>query len=102
MDTVNTVNPDNNQSSDQSRRAGQPPTPGYSRFIPLILISAALLLVIVSGIISWRVHDQNRAFEAGVTQTIQAIVDSATRTAQALLTTTPTARSRTLTPTPTP
>jgi hypothetical protein len=75
-----------------------------SRFIPLIMIGFALCLVIMSSVITRRIDAENKDFELNVTKTIQAQIEIATGTAQAIMTldagtSTPVAEA-TATPTP--
>lgn len=67
--------------NDQSARRKDP-----SRFIPLIMVSFALCLVIFSTIVTRRIDADNKDFELNVTKTIQAQIEIATGTAQAILT----------------
>lgn len=77
------------------------PPVGASRFIPVILMTGALILVLAAGIVSRRAADEGRAVELGITQTVQSVIDAATGTAQAIGSRTPQA-TLTLTPTGTP
>ena len=57
-----------------------------SRFIPLIMVSFALCLVIFSTVVTRSIDSENKDFELNVTKTIQAQIEIATGTAQAILT----------------
>jgi len=57
-----------------------------SRFIPLIIVAMALCLVTVSAVVTRRVDEENKDFELNVTKTIQAQIEIATGTAEAIIT----------------
>jgi hypothetical protein len=54
-----------------------------------MLMTAALILVFITGVVSRRAVDDGRAIELGVTQTVQAVIEAATGTAQAIGSQTP-------------
>jgi hypothetical protein len=63
-----------------------PPRRNLSRFIPLIIITISILLVITSAIVTRQVDEENKNFELNVTKTIQTQIEIATGTAQGIQT----------------
>ncbi|MBX3084998.1 MAG: hypothetical protein KF716_25410 [Anaerolineae bacterium] len=89
--------PTSQQEPQQPARRRDP-----SRFIPLIIVAMALCLVTVSAVVTRRVDEENKDFELNVTKTIQAQIEIATMTAEAVGTDEAHFSFKTPTVTPTP